>query len=52
MIALTELKQRTWEAQMAAVTMALTPTIDAIPTHISNKHFFRKHGPGATYGQH
>ncbi|MFT5474117.1 MAG: hypothetical protein ACI856_002453, partial [Kiritimatiellia bacterium] len=27
-------------------------TIDTIPEHIVNKHYTRKHGSAATYGQH
>jgi L-ribulose-5-phosphate 4-epimerase len=39
-------------SQMALGTFLLNPTIDTIPEHIVNKHYTRKHGPAATYGQH
>jgi L-ribulose-5-phosphate 4-epimerase len=38
-------------ARMAAQTLALAPDRDAIEPELLNRHFTRKHGPGATYGQ-
>ncbi len=38
-------------AQMAAATFALCPDIAPLPTYILDKHYGRKHGPGAYYGQ-
>jgi L-ribulose-5-phosphate 4-epimerase len=38
-------------ADMAAKTLALDPTAPSAPQHLLEKHFFRKHGPGAYYGQ-
>lgn len=38
-------------AQMALNQLALAPKIDSIPKYLLDKHFFRKHGPGAYYGQ-
>ncbi len=38
-------------AQMALGTWQLTPNQNDIPNHILNKHYLRKHGPGAYYGQ-
>ena len=38
-------------AQMAAVTFALCPDAAPLPTYILDKHYGRKHGPGAYYGQ-
>jgi len=38
-------------AEMAFGTLALAPGIGPIPAHILDKHFSRKHGPGAYYGQ-
>ena len=38
-------------ADMALRTLALNPTPPAAPPHLLRKHFFRKHGPGAYYGQ-
>ena len=38
-------------AKMAIDTLALTPGAPAIPAHILEKHFSRKHGPKAYYGQ-
>jgi L-ribulose-5-phosphate 4-epimerase len=37
-------------AFIAAQTVSLTDT-PAMPQNLIDKHFFRKHGPGATYGQ-
>jgi L-ribulose-5-phosphate 4-epimerase len=38
-------------AQMALATLALNPSSHGLPAHILNKHYTRKHGPKATYGQ-
>lgn len=38
-------------ADMALKTLALNPTAPPAPDHLLAKHFFRKHGPGAYYGQ-
>ncbi len=38
-------------AQMALHTLQLCPDLPAMPQHLLAKHFFRKHGPGAYYGQ-
>lgn len=38
-------------AEMALATLALATEILAMPQHISDKHYARKHGPKATYGQ-
>lgn len=38
-------------ADMAQRTLALDPNAAPVPKHLLNKHFFRKHGPGAYYGQ-
>ena len=38
-------------AQMALGSLALTPSLTAIPDHILEKHHLRKHGPNAYYGQ-
>ena len=38
-------------ARMALGTYLLNSTIEAIPTHILDKHYLRKHGPDAYYGQ-
>lgn len=38
-------------ADMAAKTLALAPDAPSAPHHLLEKHFFRKHGPGAYYGQ-
>lgn len=38
-------------AQMAAATFALDPGASPLPAYILDKHFGRKHGPGAYYGQ-
>ncbi len=39
-------------ARMALGTLCLAPGIDPIPAFLSERHFLRKHGPCATYGQH
>ncbi|HEY3418860.1 MAG TPA: L-ribulose-5-phosphate 4-epimerase, partial [Armatimonadota bacterium] len=38
-------------ARLAAQTEALTPGITPIPQELLDKHFLRKHGAGAYYGQ-
>lgn len=38
-------------AMMALNTFALAPQMGAIPAHVLNKHYQRKHGPKAYYGQ-
>ena len=38
-------------AQMALGTFQLNPYIAALPAHIQEKHYQRKHGPKAYYGQ-
>ena len=38
-------------ARMALGTMQLNPSITPIPDALLDKHFRRKHGPSAYYGQ-
>ena len=38
-------------AQMAFGSFLLNPKVTSIPAHIQEKHFRRKHGPDAYYGQ-
>ena len=38
-------------ARMAATTFALEPQANPLPTYILDKHYGRKHGPNAYYGQ-
>jgi L-ribulose-5-phosphate 4-epimerase len=38
-------------AAMALNALSIDPEVRAISRHLHDKHFFRKHGPGATYGQ-
>lgn len=38
-------------ADMAAKTLALNPAAAGAPEHLLKKHYDRKHGPGAYYGQ-
>ncbi len=38
-------------ARMAVYTHFLNPSAQGIPTFLLEKHFLRKHGPGAYYGQ-
>jgi len=38
-------------ADMALKTLALNPCAPPAPAHLLEKHFSRKHGPGAYYGQ-
>lgn len=37
-------------ARMAQIAVQLNPSVDMNP-HLIQKHFYRKHGPGAYYGQ-
>lgn len=38
-------------AKMALWTVSLAPDQNPLPDHVSDKHFYRKHGPNAYYGQ-
>jgi L-ribulose-5-phosphate 4-epimerase len=38
-------------ADMAIKTLSLNPSADSAPAHLLEKHFSRKHGPSAYYGQ-
>jgi len=38
-------------ANMARQTFALNPNAEPIPTYLAEKHYLRKHGPNAYYGQ-
>jgi L-ribulose-5-phosphate 4-epimerase len=38
-------------SDMALKTLTLRPQTPPVPWHIMEKHFLRKHGPGAYYGQ-
>jgi L-ribulose-5-phosphate 4-epimerase len=38
-------------ARLAFRTVLLNRTADEIPSHVSEHHYLRKHGPKATYGQ-
>ena len=38
-------------ADMAIKTLAVNPAATSAPMHLLAKHFFRKHGPSAYYGQ-
>jgi len=38
-------------AQLAIFSMQLNPELTEIESELSTKHFKRKHGPGAYYGQ-
>lgn len=38
-------------AKMAMWTLSITPDQAELPQHVSDKHFYRKHGPNAYYGQ-
>ncbi len=37
-------------ARMAFVTRSLDPGAARLPDHVIRKHYERKHGPNATYG--
>ena len=38
-------------AHLAFLTQAIHPSAARIPDYLVRKHFMRKHGPNATYGQ-
>jgi L-ribulose-5-phosphate 4-epimerase len=38
-------------AKMAILTRLANPAAQEAPQHLQDKHFFRKHGPSAYYGQ-
>lgn len=38
-------------AKIAMWTQTISPDAPALPAHVSEKHFSRKHGPNAYYGQ-
>ena len=38
-------------ARMALLTLQMDGSLPAMPQRLLEKHFFRKHGPGAYYGQ-
>ena len=38
-------------ARMAMLTLQLDAKMPTMPQHLLDKHFFRKHAPGAYYGQ-
>lgn len=38
-------------AKMAATTLALNPGVQPVDAYLLDKHYFRKHGSNATYGQ-
>ena len=38
-------------ARMALLSLQLESKLPPMPQHLLDKHFFRKHGPGAYYGQ-
>ncbi|HEX8371675.1 MAG TPA: L-ribulose-5-phosphate 4-epimerase AraD [Chthoniobacterales bacterium] len=38
-------------ADMALKTLSLAPTAPGLPRHVLDKHYLRKHGPTAYYGQ-
>ncbi len=38
-------------AQMALLGTSINPSLTPLPKHLLIKHFLRKHGPGAYYGQ-
>jgi L-ribulose-5-phosphate 4-epimerase len=38
-------------ARMASETLRIAPRVKSMPTVLLDKHFLRKHGPGAYYGQ-
>ena len=37
--------------QIALGSFQIAPELGPIPSHIQEKHYQRKHGPGAYYGQ-
>jgi L-ribulose-5-phosphate 4-epimerase len=38
-------------AAMAAITVSVNASAEVLAAHVRDKHYFRKHGAGATYGQ-
>ena len=38
-------------AKMAMYTVQINPQVESAPQHIQDKHYLRKHGPNAYYGQ-
>lgn len=38
-------------SKMAMWTLAINPAAEKLPQHVADKHFLRKHGPNAYYGQ-
>ena len=38
-------------AEMALKSVQLNPQVQPISSHLLDKHFLRKHGPGSYYGQ-
>ncbi len=38
-------------AALASATLVVNPAVAPIPSYLLDKHFLRKHGPGAYYGQ-
>ena len=38
-------------ARLAMLSLQINPNLPPMPQHLLDKHFFRKHGPGAYYGQ-
>ncbi|MBQ4090327.1 MAG: L-ribulose-5-phosphate 4-epimerase [Clostridia bacterium] len=38
-------------SRMAMWTLAINPSAESLPEHVADKHFLRKHGPNAYYGQ-
>ncbi|MEI7947564.1 MAG: L-ribulose-5-phosphate 4-epimerase AraD [bacterium] len=38
-------------AQMASIAFELNPVLAPLPQYLLDKHYMRKHGPGAYYGQ-
>ncbi len=38
-------------ARMALLSLQMAPGLPPMPQHLLDKHFLRKHGPGAYYGQ-
>lgn len=38
-------------AEMAILTLQVNPQAEPLPPHVLDKHYFRKHGAKATYGQ-
>ena len=38
-------------AEMAFITYGINPNVERAPQYIMDKHYYRKHGPNAYYGQ-